>query len=178
MWQQLSSRILLAHPRVTVVEDEIALPSGEHTKYLRFDNEGDAVSLVCRRDDGRILLQREYSYPVDAWEYQLPAGIVKPGEDLQSAANRELMEESGFRANKLRSCGYYYFNNRRSNQKMYVYIGSDLVDESLAADAEEVIENVWHTEEEIHGLIATGDIRNLTILAGLSLVRAFPDSAA
>lgn len=88
MWTRLSSRVVFAHPRLTLVEDEVALPGGVVVRYLRVPSGGFGVTLLCRRADGAVLLQREYSYPPNARLLQLPGGGGRPGETMASLARR------------------------------------------------------------------------------------------
>ena len=178
MFRRQSSRIVLSHPRLTVVEDDILLPDGIASTYLRFINTGFGVTLLCRRPDGTFLLQREYSYPPNERLLQLPGGGGQEGEETEQAANRELMEESGYRAGRLTPLGWWYLDNRRSDGKMHVFLATDLAEASLPPDPEEVIENVWMPEAELERLIHDGEIVNAFLLAAWSLYRAkFPRSA-
>ncbi len=171
MWKKLTSKILLDHPRLKVLEDEVELPNGHTTKYLKFDSRGNAVTIIAINTEGKILLQKEYSYPPNEELYQFPGGFVPSNEDLLVGANRELMEEADLRANNLIELGSYYINNRKSDQKMYVYLGSDLQAESLPGDLEEDIQSYWVSEDEIEDLIKKGEIKNYTVLAAWCLYK-------
>lgn len=56
----------------------------------------DAVSIVARTPDDRIVLIREFRYPLNSWCIAFPAGLIDPGEDAEQAIERELREETGF----------------------------------------------------------------------------------
>lgn len=56
----------------------------------------DAVSIVGQTADGKLLLVREFRYPLNSWCIGFPAGLVEPGEDLAVCADRELREETGY----------------------------------------------------------------------------------
>ncbi|MCU0679192.1 MAG: NUDIX hydrolase [Planctomycetes bacterium] len=171
MWKTVSSKEIFNHPRLTLIEDEIILPNGHKINYLKDkDNGGCAVTIIAKRD-GKILIQREYSYPPNQKLFQFPGGAVPAGEEPEVGANRELMEEMGFRANKLELLGSYLINNRRSKMKMYVYVGTDLVEKSLDADPEEDIESFWFSEDEIARMIKNGDIINVHSLASWCLYK-------
>lgn len=170
MWKTISSKEIFSHPRLTLIEDEIILPNGVIIDYLRYKDDGScAVTIIAKRKDGKILLQKEYSYPPNQKLFQFPGGAVPAGEEPEVGANRELMEEMGFRANKLELLGSYLMNNRRSSMKMYLYVATDLVEESLDADPEEDIESFWFLENEISEMIKNGDIINCHALAAWCL---------
>jgi ADP-ribose pyrophosphatase len=172
VWRTLSTRVVFSHPRHEVHEDEVALPDGRTVSYIKVHENGVSVNVLCRRDDGQILLQREYSYPPNRIMLELPGGHVPEGEDPETGANRELMEEAGYRAGRLTLLGEYFMNPRRSDHRMLVYLAEDLVEASLPGDPEEQIEVTWVSEAEVDTLIRQGEIVNLSILAAWSLYRA------
>jgi len=171
MWKKIASKILLDHPRLKALEDEVELPSGQKTQYLKFDSGGNAVTIIAINKEGKILLQKEYSYPPNEELYQFPGGLVPEGENLLIGANRELMEEAGLKANSLVELGAYYTNNRRSHQRMHVYLGRDLVEEKLKGDVEEDIKSYWFSEEEIGSLIKNGELKHYSVLSAWSLYK-------
>jgi ADP-ribose pyrophosphatase YjhB (NUDIX family) len=171
MWKRISSKEILTHPRLTVIEDRVRLPNGTETDYLRFQEIGDAATVICRNATGQILLQKEYSYPQDAELFQFPGGFVPKGEDPAIGANRELAEEEGLNAKTLVPLGSYLMNHRRSSSRMYVYLATDFEEKSLPADLEEAITSRWVTEGEIDDLIRKGQISNVHVLAPWSLYK-------
>lgn len=172
MWKKLSSKEILKHPRLTVVEDEVILPNGDKTTYLTFTNESDCVLVIAKRDDGKILIQKEYSYPQNQEQYQFPAGFMKTGETQTAAVNRELEEESGFHANKLTPIGKFLLNNRRSKTMVFVYLGSDLVTTNKTnADPEEEIRNYWLSEKDIDTMIQNSEILIFPVLSAWTLYK-------
>lgn len=173
MWKTLSSREIFSHPKVTIFEDEVELPNGVRTTYLHTKYVVDGATVVCRREDGKILVQREYSYPPNHLLYQFPGGLAVVGETIEEGANRELMEEAGYRAKKLTPLGDYYYDHRRSKGKMFIFLGEDLVKESLPPDPEEegAIESFWFTEKEIDDLIANNEMENSRFLSAWCLYR-------
>lgn len=174
MWRVVSTKIIFEHPRITLAEDEIELPNGHKTEYLRFvDNGGAGVTLIAIRDDGKILVEQEYSHPPQKWLYQFPGGGVPAGEDVARGANRELMEECNLKANNLTDIGSFLMNNRRSATSMHVFVAKNLIDEELSSDIEENIKLFWFTEQEIDRLIVGGEIENGPMLAAWALYKAW-----
>lgn len=91
-------------------------------------------------------------------------------EDPADGANRELMEECGYKG-KLTKIGEYYIDNRRTDAKMYVFVATDLQKAELPSDAEEFIENEWRTEEHIDALISAGEFKHPFVLAAWALYK-------
>ena len=172
MWQTKSSKEIFNHPRLTLIEDDVELPSGVIVKYLKYKDTGlRAATIIAKREDGKILIQREYSYPPNQMLFQFPGGAVPADEKIEFGANRELTEEMGYRANHLESLGSYLINNRRTPMKMYIFLAIDLVEESLEADPEEDIESFWFSEEEIDAMIKNNEIIHVHTLAAWCLYK-------
>jgi ADP-ribose pyrophosphatase len=133
--------------------------------YLTFAHTNDSVTIVCIRD-GKILLQREYSYPVSSVLYQFPGGKVEVSETPRAAAKRELQEESGYTVQSIRELGWYYPNNRRSAAKMYVFLAESVTEaEKQGGDQEEDIQSEWVTIANLESKISSREIVNFSVLA-------------
>lgn len=159
-WKKERSSVVFKHPRLTVVEDDVVLANGNHTTYLCFEHKSDAVLVIPVRKDGKILMQKEYSYPQDKELLQFPSGSLLSNEERKHGANRELNEEAQLHANKLSLLGFFFLDNRRSKTKVFVYLGSELTEPKklLLKDEEESFSNHWYSEDEIDGLVQKGKI--------------------
>lgn len=170
-WKKLSSKQIFDHPRIKIYEDEVELPNGLKTSYMHY-GEGLAASMVIAiNNEGKILLQKEYSYPPNEILYQLPGGLLDPDEPPEIGANRELAEEAGF-TGTLEPIGWFYVDNRRSAKKMHIFVARDLKPAQAEHDPEEAFEDHWVTETEFDSLIAEGKIQTYTALAGWALYKA------
>lgn len=172
MWKRLSQKQLFKHPRITLLEDEVQLPDGTVTQYMTFAHTNDSVTILAQ-DGDKVLLSREYSYPVDDVLLQFPGGKAEPGEDQTDNAQRELQEETGYKAAKITPLGWYYVNNRRTKAKMYVVLATELtLSKKEGGDIEEDIESEWVAVADIDKMIQSGEIVNFSVLAAWSLYRA------
>ncbi|EDK72525.1 NUDIX hydrolase [candidate division TM7 genomosp. GTL1] len=173
-WKKQTRHTLFEHPRLTIYEDEIMLPNGTVSRYLHFgmDVGVTSVTLIVIRDDGKILLQKELSYPTGEFLWQWPGGGLRPGETFEEAANRELMEEAGLYADSLIPIHEIYLDNRRHGGRQAVVIARNLHEAKLPADAEELFEYRWMTEAQIDQLIADGEAANSQCLAVWALYKA------
>lgn len=145
------------------------MPSGKVIQYLRFEHSNDSVCIVCIKG-GKILVQREYSYPLNATLYHFPGGAIEPGESAKVAARRELREESGVQAALLTSLGFFYRNNRREKGRMHVFqADADRDDLETEPDTEEFITSEWLPIPRFECKIAEGEITNFSMLAAWAL---------
>ena len=96
-WQVLSTTQVLDTPHLRVRSERIKLPSGiVLPDYYIIENRG-WVGIVPITEDGRFLINRQYKHGIGEYVLEFPAGGIDEGEDdTLIAANRELMEESGY----------------------------------------------------------------------------------
>lgn len=169
-FKMLSSKTILSHPRVTITEDTILLPTGTKSTYVRRQvGQVDSVIMIAINDDGCVLVQREYSYPPNIIMWQLPVGAMHQGESIPTAAQRELAEESGYNAQQTEIVGSFYTNNRFSDQQQHIVLCTKLYEHKLPADEDEFIETHWMKREELLQRISEGSFNNINLLAALNV---------
>lgn len=168
MWQRIKTHTLLRHPRLQVFEDDIKLPTGEIIQYLRFAST-NGVCIICIQGD-EVLVQQEYSYPPDAILYQFPGGAIEIDETPEQAAEREVLEESGYKADSLTQLGFFYTNNRRDSAKMFVFLAENGTSGlKTNQDKEEEITSEWIKISDLQHMITEGGITNFSMLASWAL---------
>lgn len=96
-WLTLERRYLYRNPWCAFRVDEVALPDGATIEYGVLEGGGFA-SVVPLTEEGGVVLVRQWRQPLGAFTLELPSGGVDRGEDPREAAERELFEETGFRA--------------------------------------------------------------------------------
>jgi ADP-ribose pyrophosphatase len=105
--RRLSSRRIYAGKVLSLDLDEVEEPGGVHTRREVVRHSG-SVAVLAIQDDGKIVLVRQYRYPVDAFVWELPAGRLDDGESPEQAAQRELQEEIGFKAGQLQKMAFFH----------------------------------------------------------------------
>jgi ADP-ribose pyrophosphatase len=94
---RIDSTELLRGHFLQVQRDTVRLPDGAHATREYVVHPG-AVMVIPLLDDGRVLLERQYRYPMQRVMIEFPAGKLDPGEDSLVCARRELQEETGYSA--------------------------------------------------------------------------------
>jgi ADP-ribose pyrophosphatase len=169
-WKRLSTKQLLDHPRIKVYEDIVQLPDGNVTDYLHFGEGTGGATIFPIDKNGKILIQKEYSYPPNQILYQTVGGGIKRDETPLQAAKRELSEEANI-TGAFRQIGWFYIDNRRHADKMYVFIATELKELKGQKDIEEDLEDFWLTEDEIDNLIRTEEFSTYSGLASWTLYK-------
>ena len=172
--QQAASREIFNGKILHVFEDTVILPNGQHAsrEYLRHVG---AVCIVPLLDDGQVLLERQYRYPVGEVIVEIPAGKLNfKEEDPREAAARELLEETGAVAGELTELGRFLPACAYSDEDIHMYLARDLTFREQKLDDDEFL-NVFTmpleqaVEEVLSGRIP--DAKTQTALMKVWLLR-------
>lgn len=102
---------------------------------------GGIVVMVGVTPRGNVLLEKQFRPPMGRDVIELPAGLVEPGEDMESAAKRELIEETGWKAGKLEFLAEGPISTGASTETLRAYLCTDLEDIGKnGGDDNEIIE--------------------------------------
>jgi ADP-ribose pyrophosphatase len=156
----------------TVQVETIALPKGG-TLDAEIVRHPGSVVIVPLTATGDIILVRQYRAAIGRWAWELPAGSLKPGEDVEKAAGRECHEEIGLVAERLEALGSFYPTPGYCDELMNFYRATGLrqprADEHAQQDEDEDIEAKAFTRDALSRMIAAGEIIDLKTIAGLTL---------
>lgn len=150
-----------------VRRDTVMLPDGA-TATREYIVHPGAVMIVPMFDDGRLLLERQFRYPMQRVMLEFPAGKKDAGETSSLAtAVRELAEETGYQAREWAQAGVLHNAIAYSDEGIEVWFARGLVAGERRLDDGEFIELVSHTEAELDALAACGSITDAKTLIGL-----------
>ena len=105
----------------------------------------------------KVITLKEYRYPIRSWQRKLPGGLIDPGETPETAAERELLEETGYHVEQLISLGAFYPSFGSTNEKIYLFeaVCAKRTDTSL--DEAEVLNLEEIPVSELEHIIACGE---------------------
>lgn len=154
----LASDVVFSGRLLEVRRDRIRLPDGgEATR--EFVVHPGAVLVVPVLDDGRLVLERQYRYPVRRVMLEFPAGKIDAGETPLATAQRELVEEAGYTAQKWKKLGTIHPEIGYSTEFIDLYEATGLTHVGQRLDEGEFLDVVTLAEDE---LLATYDCGGLT----------------
>lgn len=133
----------------------------------------NAVMIVPVLDDGRVVMTVEYSPAFNQWVLILSSGGIEVGEDPAETANRELQEETGFKAGRLDLLGKLCPFIKYLNQHLTLYLARDLQPSKLQGDEGYEIGLEYTSLDDFETLIAAGRIQDCGVIAALYMARAF-----
>jgi ADP-ribose pyrophosphatase len=129
-----------------------------------------ASAVVPIKDDGSVILIRQFRHATGGFIYEIPAGKLHPQEDPKFCAARELEEEIGYRAGQLELLPSIWTAPGFTDVVIHIYRGTGLQPGRQHLDHDEVLEVVeWPMEEAMAG-IQNGTIRDAKTIIGLQLV--------
>jgi ADP-ribose pyrophosphatase len=135
-----------------------------------------AVVILPLLDEKTIMLISSCRYAVEQTLLELPAGTLEKGEDPINCAGRELLEETGYIAGRLKSLGYFFSSPGILTEKMHLYVAYDLQKGRQALEEGEEIELRPTALDEAIAMCGTGDIRDGKTIAALLMYERFHGS--
>ncbi len=119
--------------------------------------------------DGTVALVKQYRHPAVRYLLEIPAGTLDEGEKPEVGAARELEEELGVVAAKLEKLSEFFVSPGFCEEKMWIYLATELTETSQRLDEDEVIEIVRLTLTEALEMISDGEIEDAKTIIGLML---------
>ena len=151
---------------VTLDIDTVTLPNGA-TIELEMIHHPGAAAVVPMKEDGTVILIRQYRHAAGGYIYEIPAGKLHPGEDPKLCAARELQEEIGYRADSLELLTSILTTPGFTDEVIHIYIGTGLTKGKQDLDHDEVIEIIELPLEKALAQIIDGTIRDGKTIVGL-----------
>jgi len=146
-------------------QDTITLPNGKEAVRDIIEHNG-ATAIIAVADDGRLVLVRQFRYGAGCDMLEIPAGKLDPGEDPEECALRELAEETGYRAARIRKVMDLCMIPAWSTERVGLYLAEGLVKGETQLDDEEFVEVELYSVKELLGMIDSGEISDSkTVLA-------------
>lgn len=170
-------RILACHKvtrsRLFEVESlDLRFSNGEERTFERLTgSQRGAVMIVAMPDPQHVLMIREYAAGFEEYILSLPKGLVDPGEDMVTAANRELMEECGFGAHCIEPLAELSLAPNYMGHRMQVLLATDLYPKRLPGDEPEPLMVETHALEELPALLLREDFHEARAIAALYIAR-------
>ncbi|MGN0426743.1 MAG: NUDIX domain-containing protein [Agathobacter sp.] len=140
--------------RFTIVSDQVKV-NGKLCPYDYLEMKEGVCILPFHKQ--RIVTLKEYRYPIHAWQWELPGGLIDPGESPEEAARRELEEETGYQTERLIDLGAFYPSFGSTNEKIYLFAAICGERKESSLDEAEVLNTEEFSLEEFEKLVASGE---------------------
>jgi ADP-ribose pyrophosphatase len=175
-WKTLTSREIYRNPWIRLREDTVALPNGKTTIYGVCEL-APCVGVLPFADEEHVVMVRQHRYVFgESHRWEMPTGGCKPGETPEQTAQRELIEETGYRPGQLRLINIHYTSKSVCHEVAHLFVAHDL----QAVPAHEVIPDDTEFLEvgilpfdDVLQMVLDSEIRDaMTVIAVLWVARS------
>lgn len=150
--------------------DTVRLPDGREAQREIVVHRG-ATCVVPVHSDGTVLLVRQFRLAAGRALLEVPAGALEPGEDPLACAQRELQEETGYRAGRMQLLFRAYLAPGYSTEQMHAFLATELTPATLQADPDELLQLVPVSLDRIEEFIRDGALQDAKSIAALLMAQ-------
>ena len=148
-------------------QDTMLIPNGNVAKWDFIDHKG-AAAVIAVKDDGKLLMVRQYRNALERETLEIPAGGLNGREEpTDVAAKRELEEEPAFVCDKVELLVYIYTTVAFCNEKIDIYVAKDLKPGHQHLDEDEFINVAAYSVDELKQMILEGKIQDSKTICGI-----------
>jgi len=179
-WTKLSEQTVYENRWFQVNLADVELPGGRHLDHFLIRLRPVAVATVVN-EANEVLLLRRHRFITDSWGWELAAGVVEDGEDIERAAAREMEEETGWRPKSIEPLGSFQPMTSMIDSENYLFLARGAEDTGQARDINEAQAISWIPLDEALGLTETGEIAGAGSVVGLlktAAIRARQDETS
>lgn len=157
---RISSEDIYGGIFLNMKRDQVRLPDGQQAAREYLTHPG-AVAIVAILDDGRVLLERQYRYPIAKACIEIPAGKLEIGEDHLLCAQRELEEETGYTAKRWSYIRRIHPVISYSTELIDIYLAEELIPGPSKLDDEEFLDVFAAPLEQLIAWVEQGEITDV-----------------
>lgn len=162
---KVSGELAYSGSFLKVEKDTVSLPDGKHVTREYIKHPG-AVVILPVFDDGTVLMERQFRYPLNQVFIEFPAGKIDLDEDALVCAQRELREETGYTATDWRYLCTIHNAIAYSDEHLDIFLARGLIAGEAKLDEEEFLETFHATLPELIDWVKTGKITDVKTVIG------------
>jgi len=162
----LSSTNIYRGKVINIRQDKVMLSDGRESLREIVEHPG-AVVILALTDDKKIVMIRQFRKPAEEVLWELPAGTIEPGEDLENCARRELEEETGYYPRKIKNIITFFSSPGFCNERLTLFLAEDLEKRNKNEDADEFIKVQLITLDKTLDMVRKNIIRDAKTIIGI-----------
>lgn len=166
-WQKKNSRLVYDNPWISVHHDEIITPTGADGIYGKVAFKNKAIGIIPLDEHNNTWLVGQYRYTIDEYSWEIPMGGGPLGEEILTAAKRELKEETGIEAEEWESILRLHTSNSVTDEEAFVFVAKGLSFGETAFDSTEDLRIKKLPLQEVIKMINEGQITDAITIAGI-----------
>lgn len=167
-WKTLSSEYLIKRPWLTARRDKVQLPDGRILDEYYVLEYPTWVNVIAITKEGDMVLVRQYRHALGRTNFELVAGVLEKGEDPLVAAQRELLEETGYSGGEWKELMQLSANSSTMTNLTHCFLAEGVEKTALQnLDASEDLEVYVFSQEEVRQKLQQGDFVQALMVAPL-----------
>lgn len=168
--KKISSERIYEGAILNLRRDTVTVPSG--TAHREVVEHNGAVAIVPVKDDGKIVMVKQFRYPSGQVLLEIPAGKIDKGETVpEDTARRELREETGYTAEKLHYLGKLNPSVAYTEEVIHLYAATGLTAGETEFDKDEALDILEYDYEEAFSMAASGQLVDAKTVAGIFMAK-------
>ncbi len=172
MFKKINSKQVYQNPWLSLIEDEIQFENESRGTYA-YAERSDGVSVIILNEKTEILLVKQYRYPIQAYEWNIPGGGIDSLEP-EEAARTEIEEEVGVKLGKLEKIAEFYPLSSLATEKSHIFLARvancTLEGKDVSPSDEEIIEKRFFSIKQALNMIDQGKITDANTANMIQLV--------
>jgi ADP-ribose pyrophosphatase len=166
--KRLNRELIAKGAIIDYYQDTMQIPNGNIAKWDLIDHKG-AAAVVAVREDGKLLMVRQYRNALERETLEIPAGGLNGRQEpTKDAAKRELKEETGYECDELELLNSIYTTVAFCNEKIDIYLAIGLKNQgSQHLDEDEYVNVEAYTVEELKDMIYQCKIQDSKTICGI-----------
>lgn len=168
-WKLLESKYLFNRPWLTARVDKVELPDGRINDEYYVLEYPTWINVIARRKDGKFVMVEQYRHGLGETLVELCAGVVEQGEDPETGARRELLEETGYGNGRWTLLTVLSANPGSMNNLSYSFLAEDvelITDRQDLDDTEDLAVRII-TRDELKSMLINDEVRQSLMAAPL-----------
>ncbi len=166
-WIERKSRVVYDNPWIRLEHHDVVTPAGTDGIYGVVHFKHKAVGIIPVDDQGSTWLVKQYRYTLNAYTWEIPMGGSPAKENLLLTAQRELEEETGYKAKKWTQIAMAHLSNSVSDEEGYVFLAEDLYEGLMCLEDTEDITVKRFPLEQAFAMAHDGRITDVLSVVGL-----------
>lgn len=152
--------------------DTVELPDKKYSKREVIEHPG-GVGIIPVTEDDSIILVKQYRKAVERFLLEIPAGKLELNEEPRETAQRELKEETGYEAGRMEYLLEFYTSPGFTNEKIYLFLATDLIEGEANPDSGEFIEYEKHKIDDLIKMVERGEIKDSKTIIGINFAKTY-----
>ena len=152
--------------------ETVELPDKKYSKreIIEHPNGVGIIPIINEKD---LIMVKQYRKAVEKIMLEIPAGILEVNEEPRETALRELKEETGYEAEKLKYIMEFYTSPGYCDEKIYLFLATDLKEGEVMLDPEEFVEHEIYSIDELVKMVNRGEIVDSKTIIGINIAQNY-----